>query len=304
MKKICFPTDFSELSIKNLPVALSLTEKLHAELHLIHVITSEISLISGDNLLEDEHQKSAEAHFTRIKENHTSPSDNIHITCLRGDIVDETNKYCSHNAIDLLFVSTHGYSGLKKIILGSIANKFIRHATVPVCISNPEKQAGFNMNKVENVFVPTDFSDHSNSAIEFGIGLTKKLGASLCLLHVLTNVNEWVGIYGDAFSIVGQYGSFNGFLKEQEKEAKKKIDQLTQNILNKHPEITVVNMVLEGPADEAIVEQCACDVESLIVMSTHGYSGLDKYILGSVAERVIQHSSIPVITLKPQEDQT
>ena len=71
-----------------------------------------------------------------------------------------------------------------------------------------------------------------------------------------------------------------------------------------NPTLEVFTLVLEGvPADE-ISEQCIHDVPSMIVMSTHGYSGMENLLIGSVTERVIQSSPVPVISFRPKNDET
>ena len=142
-KKILFPIDFSEVSPEIVPYVISMADKLNAEVHIIFVVRQlenyrsifvshlavenfEMEIVLGAETKMDEF---VEAFFKGI----IRPKTKI----LIGDIVEEIIKYIKAKGIDLVIIGTHGRKGMDRIILGSIADRVIKSAPVPVLSVNP-----------------------------------------------------------------------------------------------------------------------------------------------------------------------
>ena len=142
-KKILFPIDFSEVSPEIVPYVISMADKLNAEVHIIFVVRRlescrrifgshvavenfEMEIVLGAETKMDEF---VEEFFKSI----ISPKTKI----LIGDIVEEIIKYIKAEGIDLVIMGTHGRKGMDRIILGSIADRVIKSAPVPVMNVNP-----------------------------------------------------------------------------------------------------------------------------------------------------------------------
>jgi nucleotide-binding universal stress UspA family protein len=144
-KKILFPIDFSEVSSEIVPYVISLADKLNAEVHIIFVVRRlenyrsifishvavenfEMEIVLGAETKMDEF---VEEFFKRI----VRPKTKI----LIGDIIEEIIKYIKAKGINLVIIGTHGRKGMDRIILGSIADRVIKSAPVPVLSVNPYK---------------------------------------------------------------------------------------------------------------------------------------------------------------------
>ena len=142
-KKILFPIDFSEVSSEIVPYVISLADKLKAEVHIIFVVRRlencrsifvshaavenfEMEIVLG---AETKMDKFVEAFFNSI----IRPKTKI----LIGDIIEEIIKYIKTKGIDLVIIGTHGRKGMDRILLGSIADRVIKSAPVPVLSVNP-----------------------------------------------------------------------------------------------------------------------------------------------------------------------
>ena len=142
-KKILFPIDFSEVSSEIVPYVISLADKLKAEVHIIFVVRRlencrsifvshaavenfEMEIVLGAETKMDEF---VEAFFNSI----IRPKTKI----LIGDIIEEIIKYIKTKGIDLVIIGTHGRKGMDRILLGSIADRVIKSAPVPVLSVNP-----------------------------------------------------------------------------------------------------------------------------------------------------------------------
>jgi nucleotide-binding universal stress UspA family protein len=136
---------------------------------------------------------------------------------------------------------------------------------------------------IKTILLPTDFSKSSEAALRFACALARDYQARLLLLHVV----EPPVYYGELGMAVPLPADFDESLR-------RRLEQLVP------PESGVAadTMLVEGNAAREILrvaEEQHCD---LIVMGTHGRSGLSRVVLGSVAEDVVRHSRVPVLTLK------
>ena len=141
--KILFPIDFSDVSSEIVPYVISLADRLNAEVHIIFVVRRlencrsifvshaavenfEMEIVLGAETKMDEF---VEAFFNSI----IRPKTKI----LIGDIIEEIIKYIKTKGIDLVIIGTHGRKGMDRILLGSIADRVIKSAPVPVLSVNP-----------------------------------------------------------------------------------------------------------------------------------------------------------------------
>ena len=153
--KILAPLDLSEASPKLAPYILTMAEKFDAEVHLLFVArllqyftgfsVPHASIAEFEKFLLDGSQKQ----LYDFKEQHFKTWPKIRATVVIGDISDEILKYCDQNAIDLMIMGTHGRKGLDRAVFGSVADRVIKTASVPVLIINPYRGRDFNLNDGE-----------------------------------------------------------------------------------------------------------------------------------------------------------
>ena len=143
IEKILFPVDFSELSPKIVPYVITMADKLDAEVHIIFVVRQLenyrsifVSHISVENF-ETEIVLGAETKMDEFVEEFFKSIVRPKTKILIGDIVEEIIKYIKAKGIDLVIIGTHGRKGMDRIILGSIADRVIKSAPVPVLSVNP-----------------------------------------------------------------------------------------------------------------------------------------------------------------------
>jgi nucleotide-binding universal stress UspA family protein len=143
--------------------------------------------------------------------------------------------------------------------------------------------------KIEHILVPIDFSEGSESALCCALEMAEKFGSSLILFHVLTPLPAPVSDEG-----LPDTKSTEAFRQSAQKE----LDNLAQLIGTR---IKVRTKVAAGVAWNEIVQFAKDDHASLIIMSTHGRTGIRHAFLGSVAERVVRHAGCPVLVVRENE---
>lgn len=148
---------------------------------------------------------------------------------------------------------------------------------------------------LKRILVPTDFSEYSENALKYGCALSEKFGSALHLMHVLQDLVAMVPEPGLAFPAPGDY------MQDLQASAEKALHQLPKEGWAVGGE--VVRAVRQGPPFVEIVRYAKENDIDLIVIGTHGRSGLAHILLGSVAEKIVRKSPCPVLTVRPDQHQ-
>jgi len=143
--------------------------------------------------------------------------------------------------------------------------------------------------KIKSILLPTDFSDGSLYALSYAVDMAKANDSKLYLLHVLYDIASASGLYIPHTSVDVMY-------REMEESAKKELErfgwQQREGLKN------VEYSVIRGLPYEEILKFAKEKNIDLIVIGTHGKTGIDRVIFGSTAQRVVRHSTCPVLTVK------
>jgi nucleotide-binding universal stress UspA family protein len=136
---------------------------------------------------------------------------------------------------------------------------------------------------IRHILAPTDFSEHSAQAVTYAFELAQKVGAKLSLLHVIEVPVYPIEVYLP--------------LKDLEQDARRELARLLPEAETAH--VTVTRLVEMGVPYQKILETAAAEQVDMIVMATHGRTGLSHLVMGSVAERVVRTAPCPVLTIRP-----
>lgn len=142
--------------------------------------------------------------------------------------------------------------------------------------------------KASKIIFPTDFSSLSDAALAHATSLARDTGAMLLIVHV----EEPAVAYGGGEMYYG--------LPEPSVEAQLK---MLHAVVPADPEVPFEHRLLTGAPADAIVQLAAEEYADLIVMATHGRTGLRRLLMGSVAEEVIRHAPCPVLTVRQPHEQ-
>lgn len=144
---------------------------------------------------------------------------------------------------------------------------------------------------VKKILVPTDFSADAASALSYAQDFAKATGAELLVLHVVEPI-----YYATPADMYVTTPNLTAILDEQRQLAKEQLAKLATN-LNKRGH-RCRTFLESGPAAQVIIDFASSKRCNLIIMATHGRTGLAHLLMGSVAERVVRTSSCPVLTVR------
>ncbi len=148
---------------------------------------------------------------------------------------------------------------------------------------------------LKRILLPTDFSDSSGQAVRYACEFAARFDAELHLLHVLQDIVASVPEPGLAFPLPGDY------MQELQASAEKALDKVLDADWEKDRK--VVKTTRQGPPFLEIIRYARENDIDLIVMGTHGRSGLAHVLLGSVTEKVVRKAACPVLTVRPSGHQ-
>lgn len=287
--KIIVPVDFSEFSEKAVAYALNLAEKYAAHITLLHAMVlhyediEEAQQFKEYEKLVEIQEKHALQQFKKHSQQANRQGIPIDSKILRGiSAADALLEFINGSDYDLVIMGTHGRTGIKRWLYGSVTEKVVQHSTVPVLTIH----SAWQKLTIEKILVPVDFSEYSKKAVEAALEFAKQFKARMVFLHVIAlevNPAYYASSYDSLFII-------DPHLQER---SIKNLKEFTGGETKSAEYVT-----REGRAYKEIVDYAKENECDLILMATHGLTGLEHLLIGSNAERVVRLAHCPVLTLE------
>ncbi len=285
LSNILFATDFSPCSEQALPYARALGERFGSTVHVLHVMTPEARAAVPMNHVPalDAQHHAADEQMTRLLLRQPLKSVNHEVLVEEGPFWHVLEQVIAGKQIDLIVIGTHGRRGLKKLVLGSVAEEIFRRATCPVMTIGPHAAPdGLAEGHIQCVLYATDFSVGATNALPYAVGLARENRARLVLLHVLPQMTELPPAEVEHITLG---------CREQ------LLSQLSPALVQAcHPEA----VVLFGSAAEAILRVAAEQYAGLIVMGARRKSMAlaSAHLPWATAHRVVCEAACPVLTVR------
>lgn len=234
-----------------------------------------------------------------------------------GPVVPTILSVATSYACNLIVLCSHGSAGMIHWMMGSVAEKIARHATVPVLVVRescvPPGGAPIDASRPVRLLVPLDGSASSQAALEPGAALLKAfaLPARPAAIH-LVRVCQPLSAAGRQADYEWQDAEALGRAKEALRSTAEQIQAgaLAPDVCAQRVPVTWsvvrdmdVASALVGVAEQGEESQGAAEAEryQLIAMSTHGRSGFQRWMLGSITERVLHATTLPILIVRPPE---
>jgi nucleotide-binding universal stress UspA family protein len=305
-KKMLLPLDGSELAEKVIPYAKELVGRLDLDLLLLHV----------ENPMEQDSTPVNRAYIQRMVEVIRAQSQEVQQRTgfkqgdkaveVKGEVAtghpaEEILRYADEKSIDLILMATHGHSGIRRWAMGSVADKVLRASKVPIWLVRagiPEEIA-YDKWPHMTMLVPLDGSELSESVLPHVETLAKQRGAEFVDI-VLLRVCEPFFVSAD-YPEASMPLSWQEHVQQQMAWAKSgAVNYLTgvQKRLQDSGLSVQLDVLMGKPADR-IIEYAHKKPFNLIVMATHGRSGITRWEYGSVADKVLHGVYSPIFLIRP-----
>ncbi|MCP3950933.1 MAG: universal stress protein [Desulfobacterales bacterium] len=298
LKSILCTTDFSDYSNQIVSYGAAIAKEFDARLLICHIIDLQFAAIYGTVhfLPPDLQIQSVETAQEQIEELMRPQSVPWEAVVATGPPADEIARVVQDRAIDLAISATHGRTGLKRFILGSVTERLMRSLTCPLLVVRetppelmPDPARGLRFNKI---LVGCDFSPAANAALEYGVSLAQEFEAELHLIHVLEPQ-----VYSDflATALDETHGNTDDIKEQLDRRL---TDLITPEVMNW---CRVKTVVIEGRPFEAITGYAGERGIDLVVLGVRGHGVVETLFLGSTTDRVIRKSQCPVLSVNPSE---
>lgn len=284
--QLLFPTDGSEGASTAFDHVLDVAAAHDATVHVLNVIDTSgdglrrVGEIAADELERDGEQlvsETAAAARERGVDTETSVE--------RGNPYREIVGYANAQGIDLITIPTHGRRGLERFLVGSTTERVVRRADVPVLTIRPHEDTRIE-HPYRNVLVPTDGSDCAEQALTTGIGVAAAENARLHLLSVI----DTMALGADVRTEIQ--------LERLEESANRIVDDAAGLATERGIDDPVTAVEYGSSIPNTILSYVDDNDVDLLVVGTHGRTGFDRYLLGSVTEKLIRTSTVPVLTVR------
>lgn len=200
-----------------------------------------------------------------------------------GDSPEVIIDVANEKKADLIVLGTYGRKGLNRLLMGSVTSNVIGKSSIDVLVV--KKQCDKCTGEYRSILVPFDGSEFSKKAIDRACQLSKIDGSSITALYVIPRYEEMVGFF-----------KTDSIKKSLYQEAEKIINGAVS--LASSQGITIQKEIIEGHSADKIIETTKKLQNDLIIIGSHGYTGIDRALIGSTTERVIINASCPILVVR------
>ena len=296
VKSIICTTDFSELSDHAISYGISLARNFGAKLYLCHVIDLSSAAMYGDVITYSVGQQNRLLNYAHesLRQQMGEPSVEWEPLVTIGHTASEIARLAEDRGVDLVISTSHGRSGLKRVVLGSVTERLMRTLPCPLLVvRSPQHHfsaAGEQKMRLERILVGCDFSPDSNLAFEHGLSLAQEFQSQLFLAHVIEPQ-----VYKELLKPAPEPGA------EMEKDLRQQLNEklramLPEEAYNRCKPTTVL---LAGRPHVELTKYAVVQNVDLIVLGVRGRGLVESLLIGSTTARVIRETPCPVLSVRP-----
>ncbi len=308
-RRMLVPLDGSELAEGVLTCAKELAGRLDLDVILLYVYSPDALEFAPmyqayvERAAETIQRQSQEVRQETGIQSESKPTE------VRGELAvgypaEEILRYADENDIDLILMATHGRSGIKRWTMGSVADKVLRASNIPVLLvrAGIPDEVTCALWPMKTMLVLLDGSELAEAVLQHVEALTKQRSNEPLDVVLLRVCEPPTTPSYDSPDFSGVPLNWGDYVQQETIRGKQAAHEYLAKVEKrlKESNITVRSEVLEGKADEKIVDYANKTQFNLIVMAPHGRSGLSRWVYGSVAENVLQGVSSPILLVRPQ----
>ena len=278
-RRIAVGVDLSPQSEVALRHAAALGHRFGAPVDMLHLVDAPDDLVLTYADLFREHRARIAERITELSDRYATAG-----LALSHDVVDGHPKsalarVASERGADLLVVGSHGYTGLRRMFLGSVAEESVRRSPIDVLVARP----GRNIGHYERILVPTDFSPYADRALERAVTIATD-DAEIDLIHCWSRPLP-INVYEP---------SGGADLERLESEIQRAANESGEALIERYQRdrTTLRFEALLGSPRHAIADRAAG--YDVVVMGSRGNRGIKRLVLGSVAEATVRHAPCSV----------
>lgn len=299
--KILVPLDRSQLAEYALQPAAQLAAAANGQVILLHAVNTEpieTPEVMGYSLQhpslslpQDRHREAGQAYLDGVETRMRRLRGDVYwqSLLLDGEAASTIVDVAADEGVDLIVMSTHGYSGLTRWLLGSVTEKVLRVAPCPILVVRDERP-------IAKIVITLDGSSLSEMALAPGFAVARAFGAEVWLLMVEADV-DFIGQEDVAALDQVKPGLGDLYAESYYQRAEAYLEEIA--LRHREAGYTVQTAVFQGAAATQILDFAEHHQIDLLVMATHGRSGLRRWAYGSVTEKVLRKAEAAMLIIRP-----
>lgn len=309
--RILVPLDGSELAEEVLPYAQALAKGLRTRIELLRVIEPppEEMAVPGHGVYPywsvDNVRSNARDYLEGIASTLREEGLSAFTKVREGRPADWVAAEAELEPDTLVAMSGHGRSGITRWILGSVTDRILHTTSTPVLVIHAGgKEGASSEQEVGNLLVPLDGSPLAEQVLPHVATLGAVLGAKVHLVRANPSKGEYhayLGHYPMDASATVYTGIYEEFSKEEDARAMEYLHGVKDRLRGMGI-TSVEESLLKGHAAEVIIDLAQEIPSCMVLMSSHGSAGIGRWILGSVADRVVRYTGVPVLIVRASEE--
>ncbi len=296
--RILVPLDGSNLAEQVLPYVKALAQGLRSKIELLNIILplrpdfKDRSYVRYLGKVSGLARTAAQEYLDKVAAPLRDAGLTVSTTIHEGDaatyIVDEAQEQPD----TLIAMSTHGRSGVTRWVMGSVTDKVLHATTNPMLVVRAQESKRPAADVVlRGIIVPLDGSGLAEQVLPHAAGLAKALGLSITLVNVIA-IPQLSYAYANFPTL-----PYEDLTRIAEEDAKEYLEKVVNRLRQQGVSSVEYRVTPGGPAS-IITDAAKAMPDHLIAMTTHGRSGIRRWVLGSVADRVVSHSTTPVLMIR------
>ncbi len=289
---ILVPTDGSDHAVRAAEHARYLARTFDATIHVVTVVDVEAAggaFDAGgvDEAFVDRLESEGERTVGEI-ESLLDDAEAVETAVLRGEPSEAILEYAAEHDAELLAMGTHGRTGVRRYVAGSVTERVIRLADAPVLTVRATERS--SASDYDDLLIPTDGSEPAAAAVDHGLEIAGRTGARVHAVNVVD---------------VGGLGATPDYTVPAEllSELRSQGEAATEAVADRARDagLEATTAVKEGHPARDIVQYADDNDVDLVAMGTAGRTGLNRYLLGSTTERVVRHAEQPVLAVNARD---
>jgi nucleotide-binding universal stress UspA family protein len=295
-KRVLVPLDGSELAERALEPALAVVRATDAELLLLCVPSYQqiiapaaagYGMVPTDQII-DLGRDEAQQYLAGLRREARCSKCRIRTLVIAGDVAGCIVDTAASENVDLIVMTTHGYSGLTRWMLGSITERVLRGAPCPVLVVREAMP-------LCKALISLDGSAVAEKALAPGLALARILGCQVTLLRVDTG-EELSAVEQGMLQMAGA-GSCQDLVGQGEARLHYYLECLAKKY--RTPDLAIDTAVVQAKPAEAILSYAEAQGIDLIIMASHGRGGVRRWVYGSVTEKVLRQANRAMLIVRP-----
>lgn len=319
-KKIMCAIDFSDFTNLILTYGKSLASEFESRLCLCHIVARTLMVSSHIPAyvdyadIENERIKHVRERLEKIAAEFEVDCD---IMVSAGHPADEIERIVCQDSIDMVIAATHGGSGVKRFLIGSVTSRLMKTLSCPLLVLHAQENqlmsTSYDPIKIKRILVGCDFSPDSTLAFDYALSLAQEFQTQLYLAHVIKPAEQIELSASDYVKL--QEGDYVGWNMSEYLTLQKKatngdwhkksslLSRLERQLSHMVPEdcrnwCTPITILLEGQPHKELIHYAEKKEVDMIVLGVRGHGLLEQFLVGSTTDRVISHASCSVLAVR------